>query len=377
MKPVIAHYQSTWLKLSENWIAAQINAIQNYQSIVLTKRERNSDVFSGPEIFSLDHRRFPTRHYNRLKWRATGVAPYFLQTCVQQQVRAIHAWFGFSGIAMLELARRLQVPLVTSFLGADFTRGDVALLRRRYHRLFALGDRFLAEGPAAAERLEFLGCSPAKISIARIAIDVSAYKLAPRGRSIGEPLHVLMAARFTEKKGFPDGVEAFCRFIRAGGAGRLAVLGSGDDREGKAIRAQLDRIVTQYGCGDLVDFAGWQDHDRLVTLLRASDVFMHPSVTAANGDAEGGHPVVLTEAAALGVALIGTRHCDIPELVQDNYTGWLVPEHDVDGLVVALRDAYQAPDKVDRFGHNARRLVEEKYNLDRQTLDTVYSRLEI
>ena len=104
---------------------------------------------------------------------------------------------------------------------------------------------------------------------------------------------------------------------------------------------------------------------------------MHPSVTARNGDAEGGHPVVLTEAAASGTPIIGTRHCDIPAIVRDNETGWLVAERDVGGLVDALTEAYRMPERVQWLGQNARRFVESHYDVRNNRLDRIYSHLRI
>ena len=40
---------------------------------------------------------------------------------------------------------------------------------------------------------------------------------------------------------------------------------------------------------------------------------------------------------ASGMAIVSTRHCDIPGVVKDGITGWLADEHDVEGLVRHLR----------------------------------------
>jgi colanic acid/amylovoran biosynthesis glycosyltransferase len=99
---------------------------------------------------------------------------------------------------------------------------------------------------------------------------------------------------------------------------------------------------------------------------------MHPSVHAASGDAEGGHPVVLTQAAATGMPMLATTHCDIPEIVVHGQTGWLVPERDVDALVGALLDFAARPRVLPEYGRNARALVEAKYDARRETLDRTY-----
>lgn len=377
MKPVVAHYRSTWMRLSENWIATQVEAITACQSLVLAKRIRNQHLLTTEPRFALERLPFMKRAYNRSAWHLTGFAPYFREVCSSAGVRAVHAWFGDSGVAMLPLARQLRLPLITSFLGADFTRGRTRHLRRRYRALFEYGTTFLAEGPTAADRLRHLGCPAHKVRVARIAIDVQKYDCTPPSRAPGEPLRVLMAARFTEKKGLPDGVEAFCQFLREGGSGMLAIAGAGNGAEGARIETAMRQIVHRHGCADAVDFLGWKRHEELLTLIGHSDVFMHPSVTASDGDAEGGHPVILTEAAALGVPLIATQHCDIPEIVRHGRTGWLVPERGIDDLAAALARAYRAPELAKELGLNARALVEQKYDVRTQSLDSVYTSLAL
>ncbi len=49
-------------------------------------------------------------------------------------------------------------------------------------------------------------------------------------------------------------------------------------------------------------------------------LFLSPSVTAPDGDSEGGAPVSIIEAAATGMPVVSTTHCDIPQAVDDGVT---------------------------------------------------------
>jgi len=49
--------------------------------------------------------------------------------------------------------------------------------------------------------------------------------------------------------------------------------------------------------------------------------------------------VALTQAMAAGLLCIGTRHCDIPEVVVHGKTGFLTDERDVAGLAEILLGA--------------------------------------
>jgi colanic acid/amylovoran biosynthesis glycosyltransferase len=83
-----------------------------------------------------------------------------------------------------------------------------------------------------------------------------------------------------------------------------------------------------------------EPHAEVIGRLAAAAVVIHPSVTARDGDSEGGAPTVLLEAQAVGTPIVTTRHADIPHVVPEGPGVWLCDERDVpslgDALVAAL-----------------------------------------
>ena len=59
-----------------------------------------------------------------------------------------------------------------------------------------------------AFRVGELGCGAEKIRVCELGVDLAECEVRPRRRAEGEPLKVLAAARFVEKKGLPDAVRA-------------------------------------------------------------------------------------------------------------------------------------------------------------------------
>jgi colanic acid/amylovoran biosynthesis glycosyltransferase len=98
-----------------------------------------------------------------------------------------------------------------------------------------------------------------------------------------------------------------------------------------------------------------------------------PSVTAADGDSEG-LPVVIFEAAASGLPVVGFDHAGIPEAVIDGETGFIVPEGEVEPLAARLGELLADPDLAARMGGRARTLAEQDFDLARQTerLERIY-----
>ena len=374
-RPAVGHVVGTWLRGTENWIYDQVRFTWRYRPVILAKHLEGADRFPWSPVRSLAERGPVGMLWERLVRSRTGVYPHLRRAAAGEGTALLHAHFGHMGWVAFDLARVLEVPFVVSFYGVDMwqhARG-VDGLRENYRGMFAAGAGFIAEGPAAAARLVEIGAPAERVFIHRLGIDLERFAFVERQLGDGEPLRVLMAARFTEKKGMAYGVEAFCRAAAREPRLRMTVAGdAGPAAKEREVRAELHRIVAEHGMEDRVRFTGFIPLAELDALARTHHLLMHPSVHAAGGDAEGGHPVVMTQAAATGMPILGTRHCDIPEVVQDGRTGWLVPERDVDALTAALLDVAARPQVLPEYGRAARALVEAKYDARRDTLDVVY-----
>jgi hypothetical protein len=107
------------------------------------------------------------------------------------------------------------------------------------------------------------------------------------------------------------------------------------------MKGEIEELIEELGVQGSVNLLKSQTRSSVFNQLRQADVFLLPSITAADGDREG-LPVSILEAQALGVPVVSTLHTGIPEGVRDGETGFLVQEGDVDALSdrleVLLRD---------------------------------------
>ena len=355
----VGHYVSTFLAPTEGWIYDQLRYARAVGSIVLTKRIANSDSFPWTPVYATG--RSLLQELGRLM---RGFYPLHAEACLRHDVRLLHAHFGNRAVFALRLADHLGIPLIASFYGRDLAGPDP------YERLFRDGARFLAEGPAARQRLIEIGCPADKVRIHRLGVNPDAIDFHERMRRADEPLRILMVGRFVEKKGFVFGIRAFSRAAKTC-ALRLTIVGdAGRDAAEQAIKRQL---LTEAQTSDKIEFHGLMPLPKLLEIARSHHIVMQPSVVAADGDREGGHPVVLTLLAAAGMPAVATRHCDIPEIVLDEQTGWLSDERDEQGLTSAILRAAQSD--LPKFSRAARALVESKYDIRQQTLDVAYAGL--
>ena len=375
-KPTVLQIVRTYLPRTENWIYHQVNHIERYRSVFASKALANARVFPFEPVYSLSKSALPARLLDRFLTRRMGYSRFFAGIATAEKAAIIHAHGGGIATFVATAALRVNLPLVVSFYGVDMWKhaeGESGL-RRKYKQVFEVGTLFLAEGPAAARQLARIGCPEGRITVHRLGVDVSEIPFVERHLR-GDQLRVLMASRFVEKKGIPYGVEAFARVARDNPGMRLTIVGdSGSARDAK-VRKQIMKIARQYHVERQVSIRGFMSLPALSDLAHQHEVLLHPSITAQSGDSEGGHPVVMTMLAAGGMPILATRHCDIPQIVDDKRSGWLVSERNVDELEKVLRTIVSDPSSLPEMGRYARKLVQERYDIRAMRLDAVYDRI--
>ena len=122
-----------------------------------------------------------------------------------------------------------------------------------------------------------------------------------------------------------------------------------------AMRDRIDR----YGLGDTFRLMDGEEigptrHD-LLSLLSIADVFVLASFRE-------GLPIALVEAMALGLPCIATNVGAIPEAIDHDAAGLLVPAGDPDKLAEAIKTLIDDPETRKMFGTAARAIAFEKFN---------------
>jgi colanic acid/amylovoran biosynthesis glycosyltransferase len=375
--PTVLQVVRTYLPRTENWIYEQVRHTERYRSVFASKAIANLDAFPFDSIYSGSRASLHVRIFDREIRKRAGYSPYFTAVAERERAAIIHAHGGGIATFVARSAFRSGIPLVVSFYGTDmWTHPDgEAGLRRKYADVFRTGALYLAEGPAAAAQLVRIGCPENRVIIHRLGVDVTAIPFKPRSLADGAELKVLMASRFAEKKGIPYGVEAFCRIARDNPRMSLTLVGDSGSAKDSRSKKEFEAIATRHRVRDQVTILGFMGREELRDLAERHHILLHPSVQARSGDSEGGHPVVMTMLAASGMPILATRHCDIPEIVHDNETGWLVSERNADEIEATLRRIVRDPSMLSEFGFAARQLVETKYDIRSIRLDSVYDRV--
>lgn len=379
--PTVAHVAECYVHGSENWIHTQVSHLREHAPFVLTGKTKNHEQLDWvPPCYKTFGRPLPVRAVDRIGEGVLGYRPTRRWHLYRHDATLIHAHFGPMGVKILPLAAAADVPLVTTFYGYD-----LSLLperepewRSRYQTLFERGTHFLVEGGHMKEQLVELGCPREKVTVQHLGVDVEAFPVEKRTRSREEPLRILVAGRFTEKKGIPDAINAFGQFIHGGGNGKLTIVGGlRHDAKDQAARKKIRALVDEQNVTDRVTVKEFLPHDQLVEMYTRHHVFLSPSVHASDGDNEGGAPVSIIEASATGMPIVGTWHCDIPEVVQHDKTGLLAREGDVEELAAHLDTLYRDRSLLKEMGQAGRDHVEREYDARTQgkRLDELYKEI--
>ena len=375
-KLVVAHLVQTYLFLTGSWIYNQISTHQEFVPIVIARRLQNLDEFPLSPDRLFHYREFIAgrslvaagirRAYQALTHSRER---FYTQTLQATGARLLHAHFGPEGYLALPVKRKTGLPLVTTFYGADMSKlpRNHPAWRQRYRKLFREGDLFLCEGEHMAQQVQQLGCPPEKLRVHHLGIDVERIAFMPRTLHAGEPVRLVMAASFREKKGIPYAIEAFIKAYAQFPNMEFRIIGGVKDNPAEASILQSCRSrVAHAGLESKVFFLGYLQYANYLQEMTSAHLFLAPSVTAMDGDSEGGAPVSIIEASAAGLPVISSWHCDIPGVVLHEQSGLLVEERDADGLADAILKMVLHPERWQSLGEAGRRHIEKEFNVFRQ-----------
>ncbi|MDH7482324.1 MAG: glycosyltransferase [Armatimonadota bacterium] len=382
---VVLHVVETYLFITGSWIYSQVAETNRYRSIVAASKIENTDVFPFPDVYKCS----PLIENPRSLWQfaanrafemALGIRKRKLTHLVHKYGAAlIHAHFGPTGYGMLPLKRTTGLPLITAFYGADACQipNRAPKWHRRFKKLFEEGDLFLAEGNHMKQTLISLGCPSEKVVVQHLGVNLSLIPFKPRRLSDDGLINIIVVGTFREKKGIPYALRAFARVASDHPNVRLTIVGDGRVGPELEIKAEILKIIAAESIADKVRITGYIPYKEFLREVEKAHICLAPSVVAADGDAEGGAPVCLIEMSASGLPVIASRHCDIPEVIIDGQSGFLVPERDVEALADRLRFLVNHPEIWESMAIAGRKHIEENYSL-RVTiprLEAIYDRL--
>lgn len=370
IKPVVAHFKDCFFINSETFIYNYLTNFNNYDPICLASEFINLDefFFKYKNMYLINNKLLKYNLIKKIYFKLYQYSySYDLNKAVSaikgRNAKLIHAHFGPNGYAALRLSKKIGIPLVTNFYGFDISM-IISLFdkwKHRYQRLFKEGDLFLVEGQFMKTKLIEMGCPPEKIKIQRIAIPLEKLKYRVHNqKKNGEKIIFIFCGRFVEKKGLIYALQAFKEVLTKYTNFEFRIIGDG------LLKAEIEYFIVQNKMSDYVKLLGFLKYEDYLKEINEADILVNPSVTACNGDTEGGAPTTIIEAQAFGMPVLTSFHADIPNIVVPDSSALLSSERDSAHLAQNIIFLIENQDAWEKMGIVGRHFVEEHHNIEKE-----------
>jgi D-inositol-3-phosphate glycosyltransferase len=278
----------------------------------------------------------------------------------------VHAHFWMSGLAALDAAEDLGIPIVHTFhaLGTVKRRHqgdrDTSPPSRIAHetRIARSVDRIVATCSDEVFELLRMGVDRRRVTVVPCGVDLKQFgtQTSLAGDGQAGPPRFVAACRLVERKGLADAITALAdvpgaELHVAGGpeAGALAA-----DPEAQRLRALAERL----GVADRLMLRGRVGRDAMPALLRSADAVVCVPWYEPFG-------IVPLEAMACGVPVIATAVGGQKDSVVHGVTGVHVPPRDPAALAGAMRRLLEQPERRREYGANGAKRARLRYGFDR------------
>ncbi|HEX2046519.1 MAG TPA: glycosyltransferase [Acidimicrobiales bacterium] len=289
----------------------------------------------------------------------------------------VHAHFWMSGLAAVEAARALDIPVVQTFHA-------LGVVKRRHQ-----GERDTS--PPQRQDVErgllqdvdrvIATCTDEVFELVRLGADVDRVKVVPCGVDLShfspdgpvEPktpglARLVVVSRLVERKGVGNVVSALAEVPGA----EVVVAGGPDqaDLPHNEEARRLMRLAERAGVADRVRLRGRVDPADLPALLRSADAVMCVPWYEPFG-------IVALEAMACGVPVVASAVGGLVDTVVDGVTGVHVPPRSPHDLARALQCLLEDPGVRRRLGAAGARRARRRYGWNRVARSTlgVYAEL--
>ncbi len=247
----------------------------------------------------------------------------------------------------------------TFFHAHEICRLNQKEITANYGPMFNATDVLLPISNFWRNKLIKAGALPNKTAVFHMGINPARFHFREPVKKTQE-ITILSVGRLVGQKGYEYALKGVASYIRQSSYKiKYIIIGKGD------LEYSLKQLAIQYGITENVEFRNAQSQDKVAATMTQADIFLLPSVTDNMGYMEG-IPVALMEAMAMGLICISTRHSGIPELIENEVTGFLCEEKNSDDITNALlRIETSDISLLRQISHAAKTKVLEDFNIEK------------
>lgn len=192
----------------------------------------------------------------------------------------------------------------------------------------------------------YYGVATTRLHVITNGIDLDKFNC---GSEKAADSNILMLGTLSPNKGQTLGIHAFVKVLEKIPAAKLLIVGEGGDR------GRLQALIDTYGLGSSVTLMGRRED--VPRILALTHILWQLSESEAM-------PMVVLEAMAAGVPVVGFDVTGTRDAVKDGETGFLVAKGDIDAVALVTADLLSNRKTYAHCAENSRWRVEKLFSLD-------------
>lgn len=238
--------------------------------------------------------------------------------------------------------------------------GEEVYLSKRYHTMSIIklfinnSSKTLTNSSATYNACLDAGLKEEKLGIIPFGVDTNFFRPIDVHRD-DQIFQILSVGYLIERKGFNYLIEAFELVKKEHENVKLKIVGSGP------LEKQLKKLILDLKLESCVEIISNVSDEELLEIYNSSDLFVLPSIVDSEGNTEG-LGVVLLEAMACKLPVIGSNIGGIPDIVHDGKNGFLVPQKDSFEIYKTIIKLIENQGLMDKFAFKGYKMVKENFS---------------
>jgi glycosyltransferase involved in cell wall biosynthesis len=266
----------------------------------------------------------------------------------------VHSWGGMSSIYSIPCARFHSIKTINAmitnskadFLSENWVRSKLTF---PFSNIVASNSNagLKAYGaPAKKSVLIYNGFSPNRVKNLKPIEEIR------NEIGINTPKAVAMIAAFLPRKDYITYINAAINVLKTRDDVTFLAIGEGSNRE-----SMMNTVPGAFK--EKIIFTG--NRSDVESIVNAVDISV---LTSSRKEHAEGISNVILESMALGKPVIATNDGGTPEIVQDNITGFLIPDGDVNALEEKINYLLNHPEIAQSMGEKGKKIVFESFTID-------------
>ncbi len=158
--------------------------------------------------------------------------------------------------------------------------------------------------------------------------------------------YALYLGRLSKEKGILNLINAFSKIK----SGKLYIAGEGPEKN------KIIEIIKDKNLEDRVKLLGFLNKEKVKETIRKARFIVVPSIWYENC------PYSVLETLAIGKPVVGSNIAGIPELIQDEKTGFLFKHDDINDLANKMQKLFDDESLAKNFGINAKEFAKKEFD---------------